>query len=282
MPQHSVRRSNRIREKIPITIIGSDTEGRVFLEQTHTLLISQHGAGVASQYKLSPEQEILIRLPDSNKEADMRVIGQMGEDGGLYVYGVAFLQAQINFWEREFTALAEQETLTLECSRCTNRESVEHSDLEVDVYTFNENVVRYCKGCRSSTIWRKSSEQVNEHVIVNETEHHHATGEALPDAPKARDHPEHKRKHHRAKTKLRACIRRHGFEDDIVVCEDVSRGGVCFRSRRAYGADTMVEIAVPYSPGTASIFSPARIVYVQGMDSQKYFRCGVTYSESGN
>jgi hypothetical protein len=280
MPQHGARRSTRIKEQIPITVIGSDTEGRVFLEQTHTLLISLHGAGVASQYKLSPEQEVVIRLPDSNKEADVRVIGQMGQHGDLYVYGVAFLQSHINFWDREFTALTEPDKLTLECGRCKSLESVEHSDLEVDVYTFNQNVVRYCKECRSSTVWRKSSEQLNEQVAFHEPERRPATAEAQPDPPTARDHPEHKRKHHRAKAKFRACIRRHGFEDDIVVCEDVSRGGVCFKSRRSYCVDTMIEIAVPYSPGTSSIFSPAQILYVQELDPQKYFRCGAAYTES--
>jgi hypothetical protein len=115
---------------------------------------------------------------------------------------------------------------------------------------------------------------------VNEPEHRPATGEALPEAPTAQDHPEHKRKYHRAKAKFRACIRRHGFEDDIVVCEDVSRGGVRFKSRRAYNVNTMFAIAVPYSPGTSSIFSPAQIIYVQELEPQKYFRCGAAYIES--
>ena len=97
IPQPSVRRSNRIEEEIPITLIGSDIEGRWFLEPTRTALISRHGAGVISRYKLSSEQEPLIRLQDPDKETDVRVIGQIGVQSELYVYGVAFLEPHIDF-----------------------------------------------------------------------------------------------------------------------------------------------------------------------------------------
>ena len=79
--ESGVRRSSRIKEEIPITLIGSDTEGKVFLEHTHTTLVSLFGAGVVSQYKLSAEQEMLVRLQDCDKEAEVRVIGQMDLTG---------------------------------------------------------------------------------------------------------------------------------------------------------------------------------------------------------
>jgi hypothetical protein len=36
---------------------------------------------------------------------------------------------------------------------------------------------------------------------------------------------------------------------------------------------------VPYSPGPSSIFVPAQILYVQELDEQKFFRCGVAYTK---
>src|SRR5450432_1448789 len=172
MHESGVRRSSRIKEEIPITLVGSDTEGKVFLEHTHTTLISLHGAGVVSQYKLSPEQEMLIRLQDCDREADVRVIGQIGVQSDSFVYGVAFLQSHLNFWGREFTQLIDSQTnrTTLECSRCQSRESIEHSDLEFDVYAFHENVVRHCKKCAVSTVWRVSPGQIKEEVIPGEPE----------------------------------------------------------------------------------------------------------------
>jgi PilZ domain len=288
MQQSGVRRSSRIEEEIPITLIGSDTEGKVFLEHTHTILISRHGAGIVSQYKLSPEQEMLIQLQDSNKEAEVRVIGQIGGHSDSYVYGVAFLQPHINFWGREFTPLTESESKTplptLECSRCKSRESIEHNGLELDVYAFNEYVVRYCKECGSSTVWSVSLAQVDANAISPDREKGRdsslpATFEMLPAVPTSGDLPENKRKHRRTKVNFAACVRRPGCDDDVVVCEDMSRGGVRFRSRRLYFVDMMIEIAVPYSPGPSSIFVPAQILYVQELDEQKFFRCGVAYTK---
>jgi PilZ domain len=163
----------------------------------------------------------------------------------------------------------EPRPMTFECDRCKSQETIEHSDPEDDVYAFSANVVRYCNECKSSTVWKKCSGPRKESAPL--------AREALFGAPANRGATENRRKHHRAKAKFRACIRRPGFEDDIVVCEDASRGGVRFKSRRTYFADTPIEIAVPYSPGSSSIFSPAQILYVQELDQQK-FRCGVAYT----
>ncbi|HEX9222863.1 MAG TPA: PilZ domain-containing protein, partial [Candidatus Acidoferrales bacterium] len=68
--------------------------------------------------------------------------------------------------------------------------------------------------------------------------------------------------------------------DDIAVCEDMSRGGLRFKSRKRYREATTIEVAVPYSPGAQSIFVPARIVFVQELTEEKLFRCGVAYVRS--
>lgn len=286
MNQFGVRRSSRIEEAVPITLIGSDTEGKLFLEHTHTILISRHGAGVVSKYKLSPEQEVLIRLQDSDKEEDVRVIGQIGVHSDSFVYGVAFLQADTNFWGREFAPLTGSEStapcLTLECVRCGSRESVEHNDLEVDVYTFNQSVVRHCKECGLSTVWKVLSAEESAKFVSSGPEQKNGlslplTPSLLPVSPPPADGPENRRKDRRTKVKLTACVRRPGFEDDVVVCEDMSRGGVRIKSRKVYFADTMIDIAVPYASRGSNIFVPARVLYVQELEKQGFFRCGVAY-----
>jgi len=52
-----VRSSARIPKEIPILLIGSDLDGRMFSERAATVLLSLHGAGVLSRHKLSPEQD---------------------------------------------------------------------------------------------------------------------------------------------------------------------------------------------------------------------------------
>ena len=73
----SIRRSSRIPKQVAILIVGSDFEGKVFSEKTKTVVLSRHGAGIISEYKLSAEQELIIRCLDTNKEAEVRVVGQL-------------------------------------------------------------------------------------------------------------------------------------------------------------------------------------------------------------
>ncbi len=70
MPADGTRRSGRIPKQIAITLVGSDIEGRVFSERTKTVLLSRHGAGIVSTYKLSAEQELVIRSEVSHKEIE--------------------------------------------------------------------------------------------------------------------------------------------------------------------------------------------------------------------
>jgi PilZ domain len=52
MTYQKVRRSGRFTIAVPILLIGSDSEGRVFSEETKTVIISLHGAGFLSPHKL--------------------------------------------------------------------------------------------------------------------------------------------------------------------------------------------------------------------------------------
>src|SRR5205807_5586173 len=162
MPPEGVRRSSRIPKEIDILLVGSDTEGKVFSEKTKTVLLSRHGAGIVSRYKLSAEQELILRRLDTNKEVEVRVVGQIGVESDVYTYGVAFLDAMQNFWRMNFPASSEAEkrmqVVSLECGSCQTRETVEQSDLESDVYLVNDGIGRYCKKCGSSTFWKRASE----------------------------------------------------------------------------------------------------------------------------
>src|SRR5436853_7569978 len=102
MPPESVRRSSRIAKEIAILLVGSDMEGKMFSEQTKTVLLSRHGAGIDSQYGLSAEQELILSRLDTNKEAEVRVLGNLGAQGKIYTYGVAFLRPETELWDIPF------------------------------------------------------------------------------------------------------------------------------------------------------------------------------------
>jgi hypothetical protein len=92
---------------------------------------------------------------------------------------------------------------------------------------------------------------------------------------------ENRRKHVRTRVNFKACVRRPGLPDEVVACEDMSRGGLRFKTSRQYFEKSLIEVAVPYSPGDHAIFVPAQIAYVQELPEQKMYRCGVTYLRGG-
>jgi hypothetical protein len=311
-----LRRSSRIPKEVAILLTGSDMDGRGFSEMTKTVLLSRHGAGIISTYKLSAEQEIIIRYLDTNKEAVVRVVGRIGSEGEIYTYGVAFVDpSNIDFWDIDFAPISEREKesrrMLLECGNCKAQETVEQSDVESDVFLINEGIVRYCKQCGDSTLWKRSSEVPEEQPVLvaagqNAAESVLAEAPAAPakpvpptvqtpsilqaspisETPSAYASPadrkpaaplDNRRKHPRTKVSYKASIRRPGFTDDIVTCEDMSKGGLCFRSRKKYFEGTDVEVAVPYSPGGNDIYVPAQIAWVVEITKDKLYKCGAAY-----
>ncbi|MGA2099281.1 MAG: PilZ domain-containing protein [Candidatus Acidiferrum sp.] len=341
-----LRRSSRIPKELAILLTGSDMDGKGFSEMTKTVLLSRHGAGIISTYKLSAEQEIILRYLDTNKEAVVRVVGRIGSEGEIYTYGVAFVDAtNTEFWEVNFAPVSEREKETqrvyLECGNCKQREMVEHTDVESDVLMINEGIVRYCKPCRDSTLWKRASdvpasdvpEEQPQPVLVAAGGGHSFVGSSAvesgaessvsaanpqasssafspgasnsastmnsPDAlnsPRSLDLPndqttsaygapepkpaaplDNRRKHIRTKVSYKACIRRSGYPDDVVTCEDMSRGGICFKSRKQYFPRTTIEVAVPYAHGANAIFVPAEIAWVVEITKDKLYKCGLAY-----
>lgn len=122
--ENKVRRSKRISRELPILLIGSDAEGRVFTEETHTVMLSQHGAGIASKHKLLADQKFVMVFQQqaAKREVAVRVVGEIAEQGKTHIYGVAFLDKSMEFWEEELPEAApwdeRPEVLVLECSRC--------------------------------------------------------------------------------------------------------------------------------------------------------------------
>ena len=290
MPPEGMRRSSRIPREIAILLVGSDMEGKVFSEQTKTVLLSRHGAGIVSKYIFSSEQELILRRLDTNKEAEVRVVGKLGALGKIYTYGVAFINSEVDLWGIKFPPMSESEKqascVLLQCSGCKDRESVQQSDLESDVYLVNEGIVRFCKSCGSSTFWKRATEDDGSEPVPLETppleeEKPAETAEtAAPEpelATKSAPRASNRRKHVRTKVNFKGCVRSFTFGDDIVSCEDISRGGLCFKSRKQYAEKTEIDVAAPYSPGAPAIFVRAQSVNVLELKQEKLFRCGVCY-----
>ncbi len=373
-----MRSTGRIPKEIPIILIGSDLDGRVFSENTHTVLLSLHGAGILSRHKLSPEQELVLRWTERNKETEIRVVGHIGSSGEFHTYGVAFFDANLNFWEIDFPPVSQLERemglLSLACHSCGTLEKIDDTSIEADICNTGQGVIRFCKHCGTTTLWKPSHSQAAPApfpskpsssngsqlglfpspsqpkpapaskpsspplasplpadpatappplVLPVQQSSFYASSPPLPEAvsppsaynatssqtaprpgahndvptnPQADASPEprttvltmppprepgpprvNRRKHPRVKVSYSALVRHPERGDDIVVCEDMSRGGLRFKSKKTYYERSLIEIAAPYVPGQTPIFVPAQIVFIQELPEQKLIRYGVAY-----
>jgi c-di-GMP-binding flagellar brake protein YcgR len=91
---------------------------------------------------------------------------------------------------------------------------------------------------------------------------------------------EDRRRRVRAKVNYFACVQSDMFGKDVVMCIDMSRGGLGFRTKNAYAISTDVTIAVPFSPespNAPAIYVAARVVNIAELPELKMFRCGVAF-----
>jgi hypothetical protein len=152
----------------------------------------------------------------------------------------------------------------MECSFCQRREVVYLNELELKSFEVRKCVARVCRHCESPSIWIESQSELR-------------PVESGPERPSMEDRVIPRRNRARIKARVLACIRRRGFQEEIIVCEDLSKGGLSFRSRNQYPEGSRVEVAVPFTPGSGAIFVPIRIVFSQAIPSAGLYRHGAAY-----
>jgi len=265
-----MRTSDRIYQETAIIISGTDSAGRDFVESTRALVLSRRGARIVSKQDLVPQQELTVRCLKTGLDAGVRVIGPiMGAEEGCH-FGVALLHPEVNIWGISFPLLDGTEKpagrVVLECVDCQAQEVVHLDVPELEVLQANECLTRPCKQCTHATLWMRSSSGEGEIPAV----------QVAPDTRRTVQD----RKAPRINLKVNACLRHPVFGEEVVSTENVSRGGFRFLSRRDYPIGTVIEAALPYSPGAANIFTPAKIVYKEAGDDAGTFAHGVAYVPS--
>ena len=272
------RRSDRISIAIPIRVFGTEITGQDFSETTQTHLLSRHGAAILLKSRLAPMQQVTIHNLGNGKETTARVIGQMGGRPEGHIYGVTLLDAKLNLWNINFPPLSEAEKaifrLLLECNGCGQRELVYLEKLESEVFEANRCLTRHCNRCKESTVWALAPHDfAAERQGVDEQPLREAGKE-----PDSRPATRNNRKHARVQMKTTACIFQPGFAvEEIVAVENISRGGMSFRSANPYYLGSIIEVAAPYTKGAANVFVPARVVRVVDPPGQTQRFYGVAY-----
>jgi len=280
----TMRRSDRVSLTLLLEVSGKDSQGQEFKEPARTLLINRTGAVIVFPRELVPEQRVHVRRQaptEAHRETDVRVVNQFGHQRDGYLYGVEIEDPSTDLWGVEFPPVAESAEavarMLLECNYCRSREVVYLNELELRGFETNRGIARHCKACRVPSIWTQAPHEDEKKLNARAARGKKTgDGDGVPPEGEQRE-----RQRMRLKTRLTACIRQQGADDELAVCEDISPVGMCFRSKRRYDADASIEVAVPYSPDAANIFLPARIVYSEEMPKAGLFRHGTEYRRIG-
>jgi hypothetical protein len=275
-PGNRVRRSDRLPLNLPVQVSGSDSFGQFFMEEGRTDLVSRHGAKILISQALVPEQEILVRCLKTGLESEARVVGQVGKSSAGYFYGIEFLEANLNVWGIEFPPLNESENavarVLLECGHCHSQELVYLDELEAEVFETNKSLSRLCKRCNDTALWKQAASNPSSHVIAHTSE-----GDSAPKTSAALTRTQNERKDIRVTLKMVACIRGMQCGEEVVTTENVSRGGIRFKSAKFYAPGSSVEVAVPFAHGTSNIFALAQISNAEFLPSEGLTLYGVAY-----
>jgi hypothetical protein len=178
-----VRRSGRVAKEIRILLIGTDTAGRVFTEETQTVTLSRHGAGIISKHKLAADGMLILRFLGGSSEASIRLVGELGEDLRGFIYGVAFVDPNLDFWELKLPPPPRWHVdfaAPLQCTSCKRREVVDQSEVEADVYALADFILRFCPICGTSTQWRRADDEEVAVPVELVTVNRESTSERFP------------------------------------------------------------------------------------------------------
>ena len=271
MRTERMRQSDRVTVQLQVEASWVDDRGEAMKLPAHTLLISRNGGVIRLAEKIFPGQEIALHRKlegDQTKTARARIMAEIDREPEGFIYAVAILDPRMDFWEVEFPSPHKAEEalarMLMECSFCQRREVVYLNEMELKSFEVRRCVARLCKHCDSPSIWIEAQSEPR-------------FDEASPSRPTVEERVIPRRNRTRVKARVLACIRRRGFQEEVAVCEDLSKGGISFRSRNKYPEGSRLEVAVPYTPGGGAIFVPIRIVFSQPIAAAGLFRHGAAY-----
>ena len=269
--QTGARQSDRVTVRMPVEVSWFANDGIAMKLIAETLLVSRNGGVLRLSEKLTTGQEVTLRRQhegDLWKTVRARVMAEIDHEPEGYLYAVHLQNVKADFWDIDFPAPQKAEEalarLLMECSFCQRREVVYLNEMELKSFEIRRCIARLCRHCDSPSIWIES---VSEGANI----------EGNGARPGSEERVVPRRNRTRVKARVLACIRRRGFAEEVVVCEDLSKGGISFRSRNQYPEGSRVEVAVPFTPGTGAIFVPIRIVFSQAIPTAGLHRHGAAY-----
>jgi PilZ domain-containing protein len=252
------RRSERVFLTLPIRISEVREHNEVFLEG-HTVDVSQHGATIMLDRKITVGQNIKVKRVGLDKEAIARVVAHKPRQSDSYLHGIALDDCNANPWGIVFPTTPEIAKAVLRallrCIACEQLEVVYLNEFESVLFLNHCSVARLCERCNGWTTWARPLGWSPANPDYPALENRQMTSPPFP-APRWQD----RRSHDRIRADVVACVRHPALGSEVVLVADLARGGSSFYSAANYLDGDRVEMAVPYTSKAPNIFLPARIV----------------------
>jgi hypothetical protein len=252
------RRSERIRLRVPIRVIGFDEARGRFIEDTHTIVVSESGSLIAMEHRVFPADTVRIINLANLEEADFRVVGPSIVKGTeVAEWGIECQDKTRNIWGIKFPPpLAGDEAgVLLQCRACQREELWPATLLEVEVLERTGMIALDCETCRKATYW-----------IYSETTRRpadFALADAVAPPPRVvpiREKAE-RRKNKRVLLKLPIRVENSRGEAEILRTEDMSKGGVAISMQMELAAGEIVKVMCPYIECGTNIEQRAEICW---------------------
>ena len=266
VPESARRRTDRILAPVRIRVIGNDTMGVSFAEETVTVSFNQQGARISLTHPLLSDDIVLIMNLENAIEEEFRVVGGFQRVfGDRQEWGVEALNPESKIWGVTFAPPAEgiQPKVLIECAACKKALQSPLSTIEYDVLLSTGLISRHCDRCGESTRWKPSEQPF--------------TGEVIASSVKSASKGQKERKSRRIKLAMRIRVRNSWGQPDIAQTRDVSKSGLCFLSNLQYGINDIVYITLPFADNQTPIETPAKIVWSAESSAGRVY--GVCYQK---
>jgi hypothetical protein len=246
------RRSDRILVPLRIRVTGLDASSEPFEEDSITISVNKHGASISLQHQVVPEQKLTIKNLENGIAADFRVVGELRQVfGSRREWGVETLCPECNIWGLDFALPPEgvQPKVLICCAVCKEGALSTISSIEYDVLLYTGVISRHCERCDQTTRWEPSGHSPEPQLIAR----------AVKPVPA----PLERRRHRRLKLTMLVRVRNAKGESEVAQTLDVSKGGVCFVSKREYKVGELLMLTLPSTDKPVPVEASGRVVRAQ-------------------
>jgi len=245
---------------VRIRVIGNDTSGVSFSEETVTVSFSQDGARISLTHPLLSDDIILIRNLANNIEEEFRVVGAFQQVfGDRREWGVEAINPESGIWGIAYAPPVEgvQPKVLVECAACKKAIQSPLSAIEYDVLLATGLISRHCDRCNETTRWKPSDQPVTPEMAQDRA----------PVAPPSTE----RRQSRRLKLVMRLRVRNSWGVTVIAQTRDVSKGGLCFFTTKIFNVGDEVFITLPFADNQAPVETKARIVWTSMAVSGRFY-----------